>query len=139
MAKKNANGHVLPRVEVDGEALPPCLTTEGDQALALPVPWVRPEASTTQGYLAASDPDFRKDFPTLHAFLTLQGYGGKQRKAGSLSLFCQDGKFKACVSDNDAGNRAFVSGDTFQSLLGAIERGLSGGGLDWREMQPKRK
>lgn len=53
-------------------------------------------------------------------------------------MFCEDGKWKACVTDKDAGYYAFTSADTLDGLLEAVERGLAKEGLDWRESKYKR-
>lgn len=95
--------------------------------------WVPPRASGPQGCVAARDDDFRRSYPILFDFLTLNGLGGKAREVGTLLLFAQDGKWKAMLNDKDGGNIAFHAADTVESLLGALDRGLKQGTLDWRE------
>jgi len=82
--------------------------------------------------LAASDPVFGREYPTLCDFLTLTGIGGKGREVGKLTVFCEDGKWKGNLQDVEAGEYAFISSDSFQGLLSALEKGLKGGSLDWR-------
>lgn len=71
-------------------------------------------------------------YPTLHDFLTLTGWAGKQRKSGTVLVFAEDGKWKCCLNDRDGGHYCFVSSDSLAGLLGALEGGLKGGTLDWR-------
>ena len=89
--------------------------------------------------MAASDGDFHAKFPTLHDFLTLTGWAGKQRKSGTILIFAEDNKWKACVNDRDGGFYAFASADAFQPLLEALETGLRKGGLDWRPSKSGRR
>lgn len=103
-------------------------------------PWVIPDVvEKSQTPAKARDDDFRKKYPVLHEFLVLCGYGGKARKTGSLSLWAEEGKFKACVSDKEGGRIAFISSDSVAGLLEAVDRGLKSGHLDWRASNWKKK
>jgi len=64
--------------------------------------------------------------------LTLTGYGGKDRRSGTVQLFAEDGKWKCRIQDREAGYVAFLSSDSVEGLFGALDKGLRGG-LDWRE------
>jgi len=120
--------------------LPPCAEAGDDRVGPERPPWVQPgAASAGGGFLAASDPEFKRKWPTLSDFLTLTGWSGKQRKSGTLLLFCEDGKWKSCVNDRDGGHYAFCSADSFWGLLDALEGSLKGGGLDWRLSRPGRR
>lgn len=119
---------------------PPCVGAGDDRAGPERPPWAIPvHVDDGRGPLAASDRDFYGKYPTLHDFLTLTGWGGKGREAGSVTLFAQDGKFKAVVNDKDGGNIAFVSGDSVAGLLEAMDKGLKGGHLDWRANKFKKR
>jgi len=122
-----------------GDKLPPCATAGDDRVGPESPPWVQPSTSGSgAGYLAARDDELRRRCPTLHDFLTLTGWSGKQRKSGSLSLFCEDGKWKSCVNDRDGGFYAFLSADSFWGLLDALEHGLKSGSLEWRSSSRKK-
>lgn len=126
---------VIPEVRI-----PPC--EGGDEAYMGPEnpPWVIPAPAGSSGsWLSAKDDVLRVRCPTLHDFMTLAGYGGKARVTGSLSLFCEEGKFKASINDRDGGHVAFLSGDSLWGLLEAIDRGLKSGSLDWRVSQFAKK
>lgn len=95
--------------------------------------WAAEEGGTGgDNYDAAQDDWLESVAPTLHQFLILRGWGGKQRKPGTIRIFAEEGRWKACLNDNEGNRYAFVSGDTLQGLLGAVEKGLAGKGLDWR-------
>lgn len=101
--------------------------------------WVGPSATRgDDGADAACDELLRRQCPTLHEYLVLRGLGGKQRKTGTVLVFAEEGKWKACINDRDGGFYAFVSSDNLPGLLEALERGLKGGGLDWRQSKGKR-
>lgn len=112
-------------------------------ARALPTPecsWVRPgRGGGDGGYLAAFDERFRADYKVLFDFLALTGVAGANRRTGTLLLFAEDGKWKACVSDREDGYYAFCSSDTVTGLLEALNKALEKGQLDWRVSRSSRR
>lgn len=79
------------------------------------------------------DADFQRRWPAIHEHLSLTEHdGGETRATSSLTLFCEDGRLKVCLSDKDNGRMAFASADTFQGLLDLLEAGLVTGSMDWR-------
>lgn len=90
--------------------------------------------------VAVSDQDatFAKKWPALAEFLSLEAWDETtERVRGTLTVFWEDGAFKSSVNDRDADQVAFVSKSTFQGLLDAIEKGLTGDTLDWRASKGK--
>lgn len=82
---------------------------------------------------ASDDPEFSQSHPCLFAFLVAETWEtGEKRATGTLLVFVDDGKWKACLSDRDGGRVAFVSASTAKGLLDASEAGLDAGTLDWR-------
>ncbi len=79
-----------------------------------------------------ADPAFEKAHPTLFAFMTVEEEDGKKRTPSSLVLFAEGGEFKACLTEKDANLKLWRSADTFQKLLGALEKALASGQADWR-------
>ena len=72
--------------------------------------------------------------PALVEFLTETKWDdGTPRAVGSLTLFVDEGLWKACLSDKDAGRVAFVSGQTPTDVFQAAEKGLTSSSLDWRQ------
>lgn len=78
------------------------------------------------------DDTLRGRFPVLYDFLTLTGVGGHMRTTATANVFAEDGKWKCCLNDRDGSRYAFVSADTLERLLEALEGGLKRGTLDWR-------
>jgi len=102
--------------------------------------WVPPNPVRGDGgYLACFDADFRRDYPTLFDFLTLQGISGTARRTGTLLIFCEDAKVKGCLNDRDGGFHAFFSSDSFKGLLEGLNRDLKAGVLDWRKSKHFRR
>lgn len=89
------------------------------------------------------DEAFAKKYPYLAEFLQREWWSEdkslpvnqRARDKGSIILFCEEGMFKACLSDKDAGAVAFISKKVFTGLLEAIEKGLREDTLDWRLSQ----
>jgi hypothetical protein len=80
------------------------------------------------------DPEWARTYPQLHAFLFDTTWAdGSKRDPGSLVLFAQDGVLKACLNDKGVGRVAFVSGVSWDGLIGLVEQGLSDETLDWRQ------
>lgn len=76
---------------------------------------------------------FARTFPCLHEWLTLEAWDdGAPRVTSSLTLFLDEGRVKACLSDRHQQRVAFVSGWTVSDALAALEEGLLGLSLDWR-------
>jgi hypothetical protein len=89
-----------------------------------------------------ADAGFAKRLPALTEFLCVgQWDDGAPRDLGTLLLFVGDGRWKCMLRDKDGGRVCFTSAATLEALLTQIERGLVGGGLDWRadKQQPGRK
>lgn len=84
------------------------------------------------------DEDFYSSYPGLWEFLTEPVYeDGTHRETGTLSVFKDGQTLKACLSDRDLGEVAFVSGVTFKALLDRLESGLTTDGLEWKDTRGK--
>lgn len=134
MAKNRVNGAAFPSNPDPEDSLPPCVEDSGVPQPEWAIP--SPDASET-AWTMAHDAAFKSLYPTLHSWMVLGRTGGKARKVGSIVIFCEDGRWKACVNDKQSGQVAFVSGDSWDGLLGAIDRGLKAGSLDWRVSKRK--
>jgi hypothetical protein len=74
-----------------------------------------------------------KAFPTLHAYLADTTWEtGEERETATLTLFVEEGVFKACLNDRASGRSAWVSGHAFQALLKTLEAGLATDEIVWR-------
>jgi len=81
-----------------------------------------------------TDPFFAEKYEALHEYLTLSVWeDGSSRMTSTISLFTDNGQWKARLNDRDEGTVAFVAAEGFIALLEALETGLRDGTLDWRE------
>ena len=88
--------------------------------------------------LAQEDAAFAKKYPALSEFLSVEAWDAEtERIRGTISIFWEEGSFKASVNDRDADQVAFVSKGTFSGLLESIEKGLQADSLDWRHSKGK--
>lgn len=80
------------------------------------------------------------DLPHVGEFLTSVTWDdGTPRVPGSIIVFAEDGRVKACLNDKDACAVAFVTGGSLPDLVRVIEEQLEGGLLDWRGSKKPRK
>jgi hypothetical protein len=79
------------------------------------------------------DPEFARDYPSLHAFLFDPKYeDGSPRFVGSVSIFVQMGILKMAVNDKDRNVVAFASAPTWAELLFVVDEGICKDSLDWK-------
>jgi len=79
------------------------------------------------------DPSFSKKCPTVLEFLGCNMWPDQTpREPGTITLFIEGHRWKAGVNDRDGEFSAYLSAETFQGLLEALERGLDQDKLDWR-------
>lgn len=57
---------------------------------------------------------------------------GSPRKTGRLSVFVQDGIWKACLTEPEGSAVAFISAPSFAALADAVEEALQTGRLEWK-------
>jgi len=78
------------------------------------------------------------NFPTLWEFLTLTKWpDASLRRTGTIILFIEGDKWKACLKDPNGPRVAFVTGRDVDSLLLSVEAGLDADELDWRADRPQ--
>lgn len=82
------------------------------------------------------DDDLLSPYPGVCDFLGQdQWEDGSPRVTGSLTLFLDDGRLKACVSDKDGHRILFVTGSTLAAILDAVEVAVVSGEGDWRPVR----
>lgn len=64
---------------------------------------------------------------------------GKPRKTSTLLLFLHEGRLKGCIRDRNTDETAWVSSDSLEGILDALEVGLQEGALDWRREGKRQK
>lgn len=83
---------------------------------------------------------FPTELAALGEFILAETWpDGSERTPGSLVVFREGFKLKACLSDKDQGTIAFVSAGTWDELLELAEAGLRSQQLDWREQRDRRR
>jgi len=92
------------------------------------------KAKATANPEQAADKDLEKLYPIMHGFLTCREgeKKGEFRETASLTVFCEDGMFKVCLSDRESGATLWASSATFQGTLDALEATLGKDEPGWR-------
>jgi hypothetical protein len=81
----------------------------------------------------ASDTLFAKRYPNLVEALTDEQYeDGTRRDRSKITLTVQNGQWSAGLSEPSLQETAWMTGESLQSVLDALEAGLDRGLLDWR-------
>jgi len=89
---------------------------------------------------ALVDEKFTKSFPALSEYMTSVTYpDGQERTPCSLTIFCEEGVFKACLSERDLEMSLWGTGETFQDCLKTLEERLKGPAPDWRKKRAYKK
>lgn len=84
------------------------------------------------------DRDFLLTFPALAEYLTAHAYpDGTARERSTVSVFFEDGQFKACLNERDQGLVLFVSEGKFGCLFEALELLLQSEHVPWRVSKQK--
>jgi len=82
------------------------------------------------------DADFRKNYPTLAAYLTETKYqDNTPRVTATLLIFCESGVLRVCVNDRDNNRSVFFTSECIESALLAAENALSTNTAEWRIKQ----
>ena len=84
-------------------------------------------------FLPFVDPEFAKSYPAVYEYMTASVYpDGTTRKTSTLTLFCEDGQLKVCLSDKDRNAVLFSAGKGLKQALGALEGLLESDATPWR-------
>lgn len=79
------------------------------------------------------DAKFEKEFPALWEFLTVSQWDATtQRITGTLLIFREEGRWKACLNDRDQLRSCFASANTWLDLMANLEDGLAESSHEWR-------
>lgn len=89
---------------------------------------------------AAADTKFAEKFPTILEYLTdAKWEDGTDREVSSVTVFVEDGYFKLALNDKDLRRSLYVTGETLEKALLALEKGLNGQTADWRAWNARTK
>lgn len=76
--------------------------------------------------------------PALMEYLTLTAWDdAKPRKTATLLLFVEEGQWKGCLNDRDAGRSLWVTGGSVEGVVATLEARLASGGGEWRRSYGK--
>lgn len=79
---------------------------------------------------------FEGAYPDVWDYLTALVYpDGGRRQSSTLLLCCEDGCVKACLNDRDQSRSLWVSGESLETALEALQRALESGTASWRLYQ----
>jgi len=98
------------------------------------------EASTGAGNTrAAADEQFEGTYPHLFAQLTVLEWGkGKPRQTSTVTLFTDEGTWKASLNNRDEGLTLFGTGESFDQALAVLEEQLAApAGPPWRKARDR--
>ena len=77
------------------------------------------------------DEEWKETFPSIHEFVTVSVFNGKNRQPGKLQITAAAGKFKISVIDNALKAMLSVESDSIVLGLTALEHKASQVDADW--------
>jgi hypothetical protein len=95
----------------------------------------RPVQSAASGKDGGYVEGLLEEAPNVAHFLCQRKWeeDGKPRVPGSITLFAEQGKLKACCNDKAMNRVGFVAADSLKELLDVLERKLADDSIDWRD------
>lgn len=104
--------------------------------------YIKRATDAAKGKSASSvpkDAEFSKRYPAMWEHMTERFWEpGKPRETATVTIFTEADEIKGVFNDKANHRTAFVSADTFQGLLEALEQGLQEDSLDWRNYDPSK-
>jgi hypothetical protein len=85
------------------------------------------------------DPYGLAKVPVLFAFLAQRVVGESRRLLGKVTIFCDDGRLKACVKDSQNHAVLFVTLDSLEDAWECLDAALASPGADWRRTRGWKK
>lgn len=83
------------------------------------------------------DPEFQSQYPALFEYLTATQFpDGASRRTSSLTIFAEEGSFKACLNEREGGYALFVTEGRFLAVIEALELLLQEENPPWRKSRP---
>ena len=82
-----------------------------------------------------ADDAFMAKYPACYELLARGMYEGEPRKGATITLFCSDGKLKACVADRETGQGIWLALGPFEDVLAEIELVVAAGTQEWRSLR----
>lgn len=86
------------------------------------------------------DEKWKTGLPTLVEYMTSEKWDdGKERELSSVAIKFQDGLVLAVLNDPEMRRGLYVTGDTVEKALKALERNASDPKADWRQWGGNKK
>lgn len=92
----------------------------------------RPQTSAPNVQMSTSKRLFASQYPLLQRFLDEPRKSPNHHQTGSLTLFCEDERYKLCLNDRPNQRSTFVSGGTLGEAFRIADNGLRSDTLRWR-------
>lgn len=92
------------------------------------------EQGKTIEWLWAHD-GFVAKYPALYELLASGMFEGEPRKGATVTLFCGDGRLKACIADRETGNGMWLDLEPFEDILAELELLITSGKHQWRSLK----
>lgn len=71
--------------------------------------------------------------PSLYSYLTESKWDdGQARELATITIFCQDGRWKVFLNDKATNRICCLTGQTVEEVLLSLDEGLRTDDLDWR-------
>lgn len=104
--------------------------------------YVRKPQAEDRGEVSAlrfvAESEWTAAYPHLFEWLVEDRWDdGTVRETGTVLLFTEAGRWKACLNDRALGRSCFLSGETPEGLLQSLDDGLGSSGLEWRAKPPR--
>lgn len=102
----------------------------------------KPDRSSQTGEypVGVQDTAFASRYPVLLMYLSDTKWDdGSAREPSTVSLFIDQGVFKASLNDRDGKRSMYVTGSTFQACLDALEGNLAHDEGSWRSWNNRTK
>ena len=104
-------------------------------------PYVKKPITPTENKKAkgqVTDKEFKAKYPTIVEWMTDLIYDDKSPREGSkISIWVEDGRCKVSFSDPTPRRSCYLTADSFEDALQALEEGLKADSLDWRAWNAK--
>jgi hypothetical protein len=75
---------------------------------------------------------FQDKYPAVYELLASGLAEGEVRKGATITLFCVDGRLKACIADRHTENALWITLEPFEDVLGEIEVAVAKADAEWK-------
>jgi hypothetical protein len=76
--------------------------------------------------------DFQAKYPAVFELLSAGLVEDDVRKGATITLFCSDGRLKACVVDRQTDQALWLTLEPFEDVLAEVELSVSKADAEWK-------